>query len=1128
MTRHDVQLTDRYDVAKSPVLLSGVHGLVRLMLTQAARDRAQGWRTGGYVSGYRGSPLGGVDLAMESAAGRLADAGITFHPGLNEDLAATAVWGTQTAALRGEGLVEGVFGLWYGKGPGVDRSGDALRHANLAGTAPKGGVLMVAGDDHVGESSTTCHQSDLAMIDAGIPVLYPSGVQDILDFGLYGFALSRFSGLWAGMKAVKDTVESTAVVNGDPFRLSFVSPDIPMPEDGLSIRLGDHWVPQEERLAAWKWPAAQAFARANGIDRRGLGRPGARIGIAAAGKSWSDVCAALELLGVTPSIADEIGLTTWKIGQVWPLEEAGLRDWAEGVDLVIIVEEKRKVLEPQIAQALWGRDLRLWGARGGDGRALFPEYGPLDPSLIALKLGEILQSEALGGEELRSRLSALRAQPHGGETVMARRPWFCSGCPHNTSIQLPEGARAGGGIGCHTMALWMERGTEGYTHMGAEGASWIGESAFSKRKHVFQNLGDGTYNHSGLMALRAAVAARVNITYKILYNGAVAMTGGQSHEGDIGPEQIAAEVLAAGAVRVCVTHDGAEGVDDLTFPKAVTLHRREDIVAVQEDLSKISGVTVLLHVQTCAAEKRRRRRKGTFPAIQKRVFIDPDICEGCGDCGVQSNCVAIVPVETPLGRKRAVDQSACNADLSCLRGFCPSFVTVEGASPRKNSTQASEIPSISEPELPDIDATWNIVVTGIGGTGAVTIGAVLAMAAHLEEKGAGVIEMAGLAQKGGAISIHCRIAARPEDISAIRVSSGQAQAVIGGDLVTTATSATRALFNAHTGAVVNTHETLTGDFTLNRDFALPASALQRQLEAAAGEDLTLIDATRLAAERLGDAIYANMLLTGAAWQRGLIPVGRDALHRAIALNGTAVEQNVQAFEYGRWAVADPEAAGAVRKDEAAMPLADEIDFLAEHLTAYQSPRLAHRFRALVDVAPDDELRRALARGYHKVLSYKDEYEVARLLTRTAEKARAQFSGDLTLTYHLAPPLLSREGSDGRPRKRAFGAWFAKAAKPLSKLSILRGTALDPFGYTEERQMERRLIAEYEADMALALAAVTPDTRGAVLELAELPLSIKGFGPVKREAAERAAARRRALWATIRSAVPASGAVLAAE
>ena len=1114
MTRQDVRLTDRFDLARSPVLLSGTQALVRLMLMQAARDRAAGWHTGGYVTGYRGSPLGGLDMAMQGASGALADAGVVFQPGLNEDLAATALWGAQQAALRGEGRVEGVFGLWYGKGPGVDRSGDALRHANLAGTARKGGVLAVAGDDHTGESSTTCHQSDLALIDAGIPVLYPAGVQDILDFGLYGIAMSRFSGLWAGMKAVKDTVESSSVVDGRPVRMSFGLPDFSLPEGGLSIRLGDHWVTQEERLVAWKWPAARAFARANGIDRRGHGRAGARIGLVAAGKSWLDLVAALDLLGLDDAACAEAGITTWKVGQTWPLEEEGLRDWAEGLGLVICVEEKRKVIEPQVARALFGRPLRLWGAHGGGG-ALFPEHGALDPTSIALRLGDILLAEGIGGSQLSGRLDALRAAPVEGGDLAQRRPFFCAGCPHNTSTRVPEGARAGGGIGCHTMALWMDRGNEGFTHMGAEGANWIGEAPFSERPHVFQNLGDGTYNHSGIQAIRAAVGAGVNITYKILYNDAVAMTGGQANDGGLGPERIAAELAAIGVARVAVVHDGAEGVEGLTFPSGVQLHHREKLDNVQKELSRIKGVTALLYVQTCAAEKRRRRRKGTFPKIERRVFIDPDVCEGCGDCGVQSNCVAILPLETSFGRKRQIDQSGCNADLSCLKGFCPSFVTVEGGTPRKPAAQDLAFPDIPEPEMPSIAGTWNIVVTGIGGTGAVTIGAVLAMAAHLQGKGAGVIEMAGLAQKGGAVHIHCRIADKPSDISAIRISTGQAHAVIGGDLVTTATAQTRALMRpGATRAAVNAHLTPTGSFTQDPDFALPGEALEERLRARIGDGLTLLDATALAQRLLGDAIYANMLLTGAAWQKGLIPLDKSEIHEAIRLNGAAVDANIRAFELGRWAVHDPQAVAAPRV--VAMPQTTDA-LIAErerHLTAYQGPRLARRYRALVDAAPA-ELRAPVAKGYHKLLAYKDEYEVARLLLDTSVKAEGAFEGDLRLTYHLAPPLLSRPGADGRPRKRAFGPWLPALLKPLAMLKFLRGTPLDPFGYGADRRLERALLRQYEADLAEALSRITPQTRDAVRELAELPLRIRGFGPVKEAAAEAAEQRRRHLVAAIR-------------
>ncbi|MEO1676790.1 MAG: indolepyruvate ferredoxin oxidoreductase family protein [Pseudomonadota bacterium] len=1127
MTMRAVRLSDRLDLSQPDILINGTQALVRLMLMQAARDRAAGLAAGGFVTGYRGSPLGAVDRAMQSAGGQLKDAGVVFQAGLNEDLAATALWGTQTAALRGEGLVDGVFGLWYGKGPGVDRSGDALRHANLAGTAEKGGVVLVAGDDHTGESSTTCHQSELALIDAGIPILSPAGVQEILDFGLYGFALSRYSGLWAGLKAVKDSVESTRVVDGRPDRMVFAAPrDDVRPGDGLSIRLNDHWVAQEERLVAHKWPAARAFARANGIDRRSHGHAGAKLGIVAAGKTWLDVVSAFEILGLSASDLERIGLTVWKVAQVWPLEEEGLREWATGLSLVVVVEEKRKVIEPQIARALWGRDLRLWGERSDSG-PLFSEVGALDPTTIALRLGEILVREGRAPDGLGERLAALAHVDAGSADLAARTPYFCAGCPHNSSTILPDGARAGGGIGCHTMALWMDRGTEGYTHMGAEGATWIGEAPFSRVPHVFQNLGDGTYNHSGLQAIRAAIAADVNITYKILFNDAVAMTGGQANEGGLTPERIAAEVLAAGARRVAIVHDGAEGVERRAFPPGVVIRHRDELVPLQEELSKIKGVSVLVHVQTCAAEKRRRRRKDEFPKISTRVFIDPEICEGCGDCGRQSNCVAILPLDTPLGRKRKIDQSSCNGDLSCLKGFCPALVSVDGATPRKPGGGKLTVPDLAAPDVPS--GPCAIVVTGIGGTGAVTIGAVLAMAAHVEGKGAGVIEMAGLAQKGGAVHIHCRIADSQNDISAIRVSPGQGDLLIGGDLVTSAEARTLALLSQTASAVVNSHATPTGAFVSDPNFSLPASGLGSRLNQALGSRQASFDATRLAEAALGDAIFANMVLLGAAWQRGLVPLQEAALRKAIELNGAAVPRNLTAFDLGRWAVAELDAAFGAAGLAAREPDATVEDIVAvreRHLTAYQSSRLAARFRRLVDAAPDAELREAIAKGYAKLLAYKDEYEVARLLATTRERVDAAFDGVEAIRFHLAPPGLSGAGPGQRPRKRSFGGWMRPVFAGLSVMKVLRGTRFDPFGYTEERRMERTLIAQYEADMNAALPRLTDETRDAIIELAELPLQIRGFGPVKQANAERAEARRKELLADLDA--PRAKSALAAE
>lgn len=1132
MTKQDISLHDRLDLTKSPVLLNGTQALVRLMLMQKARDEQAGLNTAGLCTGYRGSPLGAVDLQMARAKKELSAANITFQPGLNEDLAATAIWGSQQAELRGQGKYDGVFGLWYGKGPGVDRSGDVMRHANLAGTSPHGGVIMALGDDHTGESSTTCHQSEWAAVDASIPIISPAGVQEILDYGLYAYALSRFSGLWTGLKLMKDTVEATSVVDSRLDRMKFVAPDFVMPKGGLSIRLADHWVPQEERLVNYKRFAAEAFSRANGMDRRIWGKAGAKIGLVAAGKNWLDLTHALSLLGIDETEAERLGITTYKVGQPWPLDMHGFHDWAEGLDLIIVVEEKRKLIEVQIKEAIFAdrRGRRVWGGRKGSPEAevLFPVPMSLDPVMIAAKLGGILIDEGRGSDRLKEALQRIDqvTKADNAQDIASRLPYFCSGCPHNTSTLLPKGARAGGGIGCHTMALWMDRGTSGLTHMGAEGMNWVGEAPFSKTEHVFQNLGDGTYNHSGILAIRGALAAGANITYKILFNDAVAMTGGQHNEGDLSAYRIVEEVKAMGVRNIAVVYDPKEAVDLSLFPTSVEKHTRDDIISVQEKFSKLRGVSVIVYIQTCAAEKRRRRKRGQFPDPDKRVFINTDICEGCGDCGVQSNCVSIVPVETELGRKRAIDQSSCNKDYSCVSGFCPSFLTLEGAKIKKSATAEVVISDMPEPALPQINGTHNIVITGVGGTGVVTVGAILAMAAHIDGKGAGMMEMAGLAQKGGAVHIHCRLANKPADISAIRVAVGEADAVIGGDLVVSAGAKTLGLMTTgRTGAVVNSHEIITGDFTRNTEFRIPSDRLQLSLEARLKEKVSFFDATELSRATLGDSIYSNMLVFGAAWQQGLIPLSFEAIGKAIILNGAGPERNLRAFNLGRWAMLHPvDAQKILTPVSAEKP--DPIEFRAAHLRAYGDEALSTRFMKLVDAAPEP-LRESIAKGYHKILAIKDEYEVARLHLESLTKAQAEFDGDLRPTFHLAPPLLPGKDAQGRPKKRAFGPWVTSLFQILTKLKPLRGTGFDPFGYSAERRMERRLIEEYERDIAEIFASYSIAKQALAKEISELPLSIRGFGPVKLANARKAADTRKVLLEKWR-ADGGGGAAMAAE
>lgn len=1130
MTDQKISLNDRFDLEKSNILLNGTQALVRMMMMQSVRDQAAGLNTAGYVTGYRGSPLGAVDLYMGRAQKILAEHDVKFHPGLNEDLAATALWGAQQAELRGEGKYDGVFGLWYGKGPGVDRTGDVMRHANMAGTSQHGGVLMAMGDDHTGESSTVLHQSEWAMVDAYMPVVSPAGVQEILDYGIYGWALSRFSGLWVGLKTMKDTIETTSVVDGNPHRMSLITPEFDMPQGGLNIRLIDTPHLQEARMIDYKRFAAEAFSHANKIDKRMWGKPGAKIGFCAAGKNWLDLVHAMKMLNIDEVEAERLGITLYKVGQTFPLDMKGFHDWANGLDLIVVVEEKRKLIEIQIKEALFddkNRRVYGWHKTGAGlerGEELFPTRAALDPVWIAEKLGGILIEEGRDTDGIRAGMQVINEsrRADNAEDIAARLPYFCSGCPHNSSTKLPEGSRAYAGIGCHYMVQWMDRDTSGFTHMGGEGANWIGEAPFSKRDHVFQNLGDGTYNHSGILAIRAAMAAGVNITYKILYNDAVAMTGGQENEGELDAPRIVAELKAMGIKNLAVVYDQKEDIDRSAF-HGVPIHERADFMRVQEEFTHHKGVSAIIYIQTCAAEKRRRRKRGLFPDPDQRVFINEDVCEGCGDCGVQSNCVSVVPNDTELGRKRAIDQSSCNKDFSCVNGFCPSFVTIHGGVIRKEpATPLAQLnlSDLPQPTLPKINGTFNVVVTGVGGTGVVTIGALLAQAAQIDGKGAGMMEMAGLAQKGGAVNIHCRLAEKPSDISAIRVATGEADAIIGGDLVVSAGQKTLGLTKpGKTGAVVNSHQIITGNFTQDTEFQLPYDRLELALEARLKERVTLFDASELARETLGDSIFSNMMVFGASWQRGLVPLSYDSIVQAIRLNGAAVDLNLQAFDIGRWAAENPqEAVRMCQPKVVELPKSteDRIAYRRAHLREYQGEALVQRYDDMLGRTDDENLRFALAQGYHKLLAYKDEYEVARLLLTTREKAEATFEGDFKMSFNLAPPLLARKGSNGRPQKMRFGQWMEGPYKLLARMKSVRGKWYDPFGHTAERKMERSLIDQYEADMAEVLPLLDDQTRDPIVALALLPLQIRGFGPVKHANADKAANRRAELLASIRS------------
>ncbi|QRG09170.1 indolepyruvate ferredoxin oxidoreductase family protein [Xanthobacter dioxanivorans] len=1159
MALKPVSLDDKYDLSQERVFVSGTQALVRLALMQKERDRRAGLNTAGYVTGYRGSPLGGLDQQFLRAEKLLKANDIKFMSGLNEDLAATALWGSQQAELRGEGKFDGVFGLWYGKGPGVDRSGDVFRHANNAGTSKHGGVLALMGDDHTCESSTTAHQSEFHFVDVMIPVLNPAGAQEIIDYGLYGWALSRFSGAWVGLKAVKDTIESTGIVDGRLDRVR-IEPALgfQMPPGGLNIRLGDTPLAQEERLQEFKRDAVLHFLRANRLNRfitSGGARP--RIGIATVGKSYLDVRLALDELGIDEVRANDLGLRIWKVACPWPLETQGLMEFARGLDLIMVVEEKRSLIEVQVREELYGTANQpvCIGKKDEEGRWLFPVKGALDPNDIAIQLGKRLL--AYGHiPDIAARVAELEEAQRvlaATSDVATRIPYFCSGCPHNSSTKVPEGMRAYAGIGCHYMVQWMDRETTGFTQMGGEGANWIGESSFSKRPHVFQNLGDGTYNHSGYLALRASCAAKVNVTYKILFNDAVAMTGGQKHDGDLTVPVIARQVAAEGVERVVVVTDEPDKYAPNThWPAGLTIHHRDELEAVQRELAAIPGVTVLIYDQTCASEKRRRRKRGQFPDPDKRVLINERVCEGCGDCGVKSNCVSVQPLETEWGRKREIDQSSCNKDFSCVNGFCPSFVTVKGAKPKKSAGAASgaqDWPELPEPAHPEIDGTYGIIATGVGGTGVVTIGAILGMAAHLEGKACGMIDMAGLAQKGGAVYSHIRLAHDPADITAIRVPARGADVVLGGDLVVAGTKKVLAAVKpGKTIVVVNTHEVLPGDFTRNADYSLPTERIKRTIRDLAGGEMThFIEASRLALALFGNALAQNIFMVGYAYQFGALPLSAEAIEKAIELNGEAVAMNKAAFLWGRRAAHDPAAVAkmAAPQGEAqsdARRLSETLDEViarrVKELTLYQNAAYAARYKALVDKVRAAEgakapgrggLAEAVAKNLFKLMATKDEYEVARLYADGAfvAQARAAFDGDLTFEFHLAPPLLARKDPiTGEPKKMTLGPWMMRGFGLLAKLKGLRGTPFDVFGYTAERKTERALIGQYERTVEELVARLDGSNHALAVAIASIPEKIRGFGHVKARHLQAAKAEEAALLARLRA--PPEAPAVAAE
>ncbi|MFZ6773788.1 indolepyruvate ferredoxin oxidoreductase family protein [Undibacterium sp. SXout7W] len=1149
-----VTLDDKFTLQRGRAFMTGTQALIRLMMLQRQADEKAGLNTAGFISGYRGSPLGNVDLTAAKAKKHLAKHHVKFHPGVNEDLAATSVWGTQQVNMFPGAKYDGVFAMWYGKGPGVDRCGDVFKHANLAGTSAHGGVLVVAGDDHAAKSSTAAHQSEHILKACGIPVLYPSTVQEYLDYGLHGIALSRYTGLWVSMKCVTDIVESGAVVEIDPDRVKPVIPeDFVLPADGVSIRTPDPVLAQETRMNNYKWYAALAYVRANKLNQIIWDSPHARIGIITAGKSYLDTRQALADLGIDEQVAKDIGIRLYKIGMTWPLESEGVREFATGLEEILVVEEKRQILEYALKEELynWEDSVRPrvvgkfddsgeWSNLHGSGHGewLLPATYELSPAQIARAIASRITRYFAGHpveQRVKERVAYLEAKENALLNVgkpdpnKDRIPHFCSGCPHNTSTKVPQGSRALAGIGCHYMVTWMDRETSTFTHMGAEGVTWVGAAPFTNEKHVFCNLGDGTYYHSGLLAIRAAVSGDVNITYKILFNDAVAMTGGQEFDGPLDPGMISRQIAAEGVNPIIVVTDEPEKYPaGYPWAAGVTVRHRSELDAVQRELRECKGVSAMIYDQTCASEKRRRRKKidkdgkPGFPDPAKRAVINEAVCEGCGDCSVQSNCLSVEPLETEFGRKRQINQSSCNKDFSCVTGFCPSFVTVEGGKLKKpakmkiEAGNALDVNTLPYPALPDTKVPFGVLVTGVGGTGVITIGQIMAMAAHLQGKACSVLDMTGLAQKGGAVMSHVRLADKAEDIQSTRVGTGMADLVIGCDLIVTAgKDALSRMGEGRTYAAINANGTPTSTFIKNPDWQFPGTSAEQDIRKACGEGrVDMVDAASIATALMGDNIATNMFILGYAWQKGWVPLEGAALMRAIELNAVSIDFNKQAFNWGRLAAHDLAAVkrlvapSQVIELKRAPSLEDTINQRVNFLTDYQNAAYAQQYADFVaqvkaaesKIADGKALRltEAVAKYLFKLMAYKDEYEVARLYSdgKFQKKIADMFEGDYAIHFHLAPPLFAKHDAQGHLVKKQYGPWMMKAFGLLAGFKSLRGTAFDIFGRTEERKTERALPVEYQQTISRLLPLLNADNLAKAVAIAAVPEDIRGYGHVK--------------------------------
>ncbi|MFK7733274.1 MAG: indolepyruvate ferredoxin oxidoreductase family protein [Pseudomonadales bacterium] len=1150
MPKHKVSLRDRYTQQEGRIHLRGSQAMVRLFMVQHMRDQAAGLNTAGFISGYRGSPMTAIDEEIWRVEDLLTEHHTHFWPGTNEHLAATAVWGTQQSNYYNDCKYDGVFSMWYGKGPGLDQCIDAARQGNWHGASKHGGVLMAVGDDPNMTSTINAYASELLLQDLFMPVLYPADIQEVLDMGLYGIALSRFCGAWTGYKLLPETIETSASVDADINRVQIITPDFEFPAEGVNSFLADSVYTQEARIRNFRMPAALAFAKANKLNHVSHASPNPRIGIVTAGKSWRDVQQALLDLGISNQQAADLGISILKIGMPFPVDKQTYADFAAGLEEVLVVEEKREQIENGMRDACYhlpaDQRPRIVGHFDEQGNKLLDNSKMISSDQIALVIAQRIQ-HFHQSDWMTARISRLQNVANRAASIpalnTARIPYFCSGCPHNTSTQVPEGSRGLGGVGCHYMATWMDRETYTFSQMGGEGVAWIGQAPFVETDHVFQNLGDGTYFHSGSHAVRASITAGTNITYTILYNDAVAMTGGQPVDGKLTVDQITRQMRNEGVQKIAVVTDEPEKYNSASnFARGTTVHHRRELDGVQRELREVKGVSVMIYDQTCASEKRRRRKRGTYPDPAKRTFINDRVCEGCGDCGVQSNCISILPLETDFGRKRKIDQSSCNKDFSCAYGFCPSFVTVNGGKVRKLAGKASttevtpDLDSLPDPELPALpkEGSYGLLVTGVGGTGVVTIGALLGMAAHIDDIGICVVDQLGFAQKGGSVVTHVRFATAQDQIHASRLNSAGANALLACDmLVAGGDNVLELLDSGNTKAIINTVENYTGEFTRNTELAYPADTLLTRLKSRTNPDKSdFFDASALAIKLLGDSLGANLMLAGFAWQRGMIPVSENALLQAIELNGVAVDWNKEAFAWGRRIAHQPELIVEFLRPNTAVQalvfkptsLKDWVEKFSKELTVYQDEKYANRYGMFVDAVKASEqksipgnetLSLAVAKAAYKLMAYKDEYEVARLYSEPEfkEKLQAQFEGDYTLEFNLAPPIIApTDEKTGAPTKIQFGPWMLTAFGWLAKFKFLRGSRIDPFAYLPERKMERELIEEYFATITALLGDLSSDNLELAVAIAEVPMSIRGYGHVKDANVEKAQAALQELLA----------------